>query len=355
MNSKIRTLDELELLVRDLKRQGKKIGFTSGAFDVLHAGHVDSLYKAKELCDILIVGLNSDASIKKYKSPNRPINPQQQRLAVLSALEMVDYVFVFEETNNNSNIERIKPDIYIKAGDYTANKLSSAPIVEKYGGKTIVVPIIEDTSTTKIIQKIVEIEKLKDNKKIHEEIALQRTELVKAVFLDRDGTINKDISYLHEPEKFSFENNAIEGLKKLYDAGYRLIIITDQPGIGLGYYTKEDFFKVNSHILGLLAQHNIVIDKIYFCLHSMSENCECKKPKTALVKKAFEYYENNIDKENSYVIGDKTSDIQCGKNAGLKTILVKTGSGGKDNRHPNVTPDYVAQDLADAARIILST
>src|SRR3989344_3349348 len=105
MNSKIKSREKIIEIVNNLKNEGKKVGFTSGAFDILHAGHVDYLYKTKENCDILILGLNSDESIKKYKDPNRPINNFEFRAKVVSSLEMVDFVFGFEEVNNNVNIE----------------------------------------------------------------------------------------------------------------------------------------------------------------------------------------------------------------------------------------------------------
>ena len=353
MNPKIKSVNEITQLALELKKLGKTIGFTSGAFDILHAGHIDYLHKAKEKCDVLILALNSDESIKKYKDPNRPINTFARRAKVVASLEMVDYVFGFEETNNHLNIERLKPDFYIKAGDYTMDKLTSAPLVEKYGGKVIVIPIIEKTSTSETIKKLMQLEQLKKAECITESIELPKpTEKVKVVFLDRDGTINKDVSYLHEPEKFVFEKNVPEGLRKIEDLGYKFVIITDQPGIGLGYFTKEEMYKVHGQMFRLLAPYNLKIDRIYFCPHSIEDNCNCRKPKTGLLEKAMNSYFKMIDLDNSFLIGDKTSDIRCGFDFGIKTILVKTGSAGKDNRYPKIKPSYVAEDLLDAANFI---
>lgn len=350
---KIRKREEIAELVSRLKKQGKKIGFTSGAFDIFHAGHVDYLQKAKDVCDVLIIGLNSDESIKEYKDKNRPINTWKHRAKVLSALESVDYIFSFDEKNNHANIELLKPDFYIKAGDYDVSRLTSKPIVEKCGGRAVLIPVEEDTSGTEIIKKIKSLESAdKLNENTAEYIPLKDSdEKIKAIFLDRDGTINVDHQYTHEIEKFAFTPNAVEGLKRMQELGYKLIIVTDQPGIGLGYYTKEDFYAFNRHIFRQLAPHNIRIDKIYFCPHSINDNCSCRKPKTALVERAQEYYNGRIDMENSFFIGDKTSDIKCGKDAGLRTILVRTGSAGKDGRH-DIKADFVAEDLLDAARLI---
>ena len=362
--AKLTTREELVPLVQSWRAAGKTVGFTSGAFDLLHAGHVDYLYQAKRACDLLIVGLNSDESIKRYKDPNRPIHPFERRAKVMAALEMVDYVFGFDELNNHVNIELLKPSLYIKAGDYSKDKLTSAPIVEKHGGKVLLIPVVEDTSTSKTIKKLIELEKGKAAGKpqpsdaeagapIAESLPLpERSGNVRVVFLDRDGTINKDISYLHEPEKFEFEKNAPEGLKALQEQGYRLVIVTDQPGIGLGYFTKEDLFRVNGQMFRLLSPFKIKFDRIYFCPHSADDQCGCRKPKVGLLERALESYSGRIDLQHSFFIGDKSSDIKCGRDFGLRTILVKTGSGGDDKRHPEATPDFVADDLLDAARLI---
>jgi len=118
-----------------------------------------------------------------------------------------------------------------------------------------------------------------------------------------------------------------------------LVVITNQPGIGLGYYTKEDFFKVNKEMLKQLSSHNILIDKIYFCPHSKSEKCSCRKPSIGLIERSRE--ELNLDLKKSFVIGDKSSDILAGKKAGMKTILI-----GDDRE---AKPDFIARNLVEAA------
>src|SRR3989344_4293471 len=342
---KIKTRDEIRKIVEDLKRKNKKTGFTSGSFDLLHVGHVDYLEKAKQKCDVLIVGVNSDSSIKQYKDPNRPIISQQQRIKLIAALYMVDYAFLFEEKNNNKNIEILKPDFYVKAGDYSLSQLSSKPIAEKYGGEVILIPIEEKISTTDIIDNI---RMLSSTDSIED----QKFEGgIKAIFLVRDGSINEEVEYLHDPEQFKLTSNALEGMKKMQDLGYKLMIVTNQPGIGLGYFTMEDFFKVNLHMFKQLSPHRIQIDKIYFCPHTITANCECRKPKIGLIKRAQEYYQGKIDLEHSFFIGDSTTDVKCGQNAGIKTILVKTGKTKQDKKE-DVKPDFTALNLLEAANII---
>jgi D-glycero-D-manno-heptose 1,7-bisphosphate phosphatase len=170
----------------------------------------------------------------------------------------------------------------------------------------------------------------------------------RAVFLDRDGTINIDSGYVHKPEDFRFVKNAVKGLKKLYGMGFKLVIVTTQAGIGLGYYKKEDFYALNRKMLKILDEEGVKISRIYFCPHRKDQNCDCRKPGIALIKEAEK--DLNIELKESYIIGDSAADIEAGKRAGVKTILVKTGQTVGDGR--NFSPDYTAEDLLEAAGYI---
>ncbi len=354
IKDKIQTRDQLAELSQDWRESGKIIGFTSGAFDLLHTGHIEFLENSKSHCDILIVGINSDSSIRRYKGNHRPIVPQQQRLKLVAALEMVDYVFVFNERRNKANIESLKPHLYIKAEDYSRDQLTSGTIVESYGGKILLIPIESTVSSSDLINKIQSSHGHTNDVIIEYERAayfpVNLSKSQSAVFLDRDGTINVDNEYLHEPDKFQLLPNVLSGLINLQNMGLKLIIITTQAGIGLGYFTKEDFYKVNRMMFSLLKEENILIDKIYFCPHTITENCGCRKPGTKLIDRAID--DLNINIANSYMVGDKTSDILAGKNAGLSTILVETGNAGKDGEF-DVDPDFVAIDLLAASKWIL--
>jgi len=152
---KIKTRDEIEKIISDLKKKGKVIVTTNGSFDILHSGHVASLEIAKSKGDILIVGLNSDKSIKKYKSKDRPIVPQEHRARMLAGLESVDFVVVFDETDPRALLEAIKPHFHVKAkSGYTGVEQET---VEKHGGKVILIKHIGDHSTTNMINKILEV------------------------------------------------------------------------------------------------------------------------------------------------------------------------------------------------------
>lgn len=341
--SKIATREKLKELYSDHK--GKVIGFTSGSFDLLHAGHVDYLQKAKKDCDILIVAVNSDDSVKKYKSELRPIVTQDSRVKVVAGLECVDHVFIFNELNNNVNIEELKPDIYFKAGDYSNKPLTSAKIIEAYGGKVVLVPLVEDSSTSDIINTILENYSAAKNEYIKAEDLPES----KAIILDRDGTINVHVNYLHKPEEFELLPGVIEGLKHAQKAGYKLIVITNQPGVDFGYFKMEDLFKVNKQMLSLLSKEGILIEKIYFSPYTKARGADCRKPATALIKRAEK--ELNLNLKESYMIGDSTSDVKMGKNADCKTILVQTGNAGEDNLC-EATPDHIIQDLSELSKLI---
>jgi len=138
----------------DLRRQGKKIVFTNGCFDIIHAGHVRYLTAAKNFGDVLIIGLNTDESVRRLKGASRPINNQADRAEVLLGLKAVDHVIYFGEQTAENLIAEVKPDIYVKGGDYTLETLPEAAIVQKYGGRVELVNLVAGRSTTNVINKI---------------------------------------------------------------------------------------------------------------------------------------------------------------------------------------------------------
>jgi rfaE bifunctional protein nucleotidyltransferase chain/domain len=154
---KVVTQQELATIVADLKKQGKKIVTTNGAFDVLHVGHVRSLQQAKSFGDVFIVGVNSDSSVKKYKSDKRPIIGENDRAELLAALSCVDYVMIFSETDPRAFLELVKPAIHTKSGDYEAEKMIETPTVRKNGGEVRIIPFLPGISTTEIVKKICDV------------------------------------------------------------------------------------------------------------------------------------------------------------------------------------------------------
>ena len=141
-------------VIQNLKNQNKKIVFTNGCFDILHVGHTRYLKESAKFGDILIVGLNSDSSVKRLKGEARPINNEFDRAEILTELNFVDYVIVFEENTPENLLDAIKPDIYTKGADYTLETLPEAETVIKNGGRVEFINLIEGKSTTNVVNKI---------------------------------------------------------------------------------------------------------------------------------------------------------------------------------------------------------
>ena len=174
--------------------------------------------------------------------------------------------------------------------------------------------------------------------------------MVRAVFLDRDGTINKDPGYFHEPDKFLFERNAVEGLKRLSSMGYLLIVVQNQSGIGRGMFTEKDTRAVNSRISSELSALGVKIEGFYYCPHTPEEKCSCRKPLPGLILKAAEDF--GVELDGSWMAGDKSTDVNAAENVrkaghrGFRSIGLLTGCALGDGKS---SPDMVAVDLLEAA------
>lgn len=316
-STKILSLDQMDEWVAVQKSAGRKIGFTCGSFDLLHAGHVQYLAAAKNLCDRLIVAVNSDESVGRYKDPLRPIVRQVQRMYVVAGLESVDAVTLLEEDRPLPLLLRWKPDLYIKGGGYTADSLRSAEAVREYGGSVRVIEPEFDASTSQLIERIATLA-------AHAKPETPPTKTFRGlVLLDRDGTLIRDVPFLHDPAQVEILPGVVEGLVKLQEAGFRLAIVSNQQGIGLGYYTVQDFIAVNRKLLRELGSHGIRIARIYFCPHSLDEQCGCRKPGSSMITRAMRDLE--ITPERTFVIGDSDADMQAGQAAGCRTARTNTG------------------------------
>ncbi|MCK4307528.1 HAD-IIIA family hydrolase [candidate division WOR-3 bacterium] len=202
----------------------------------------------------------------------------------------------------------------------------------------------------------------------------------RAVFMDRDGTVIREKNYTTDPKEVKLLPTSASAIKLLKNEGFKILVVTNQSGVGRGYFSLGDLHRVNERILELLKTEGTCVDKVYFCPHSPEDNCECRKPKPGMVNQAKKEFD--IDLKQSYVIGDRPEDIELGKRAGLQTILVLTGYGkdvlklskpdfevkgllktldvteeellsdyGKSTLR-QVNPDFVAKDLLEAANWI---
>ena len=156
MKQKIKTRKELLRIIKDLKAKGKRIVFTNGCFDLLHIGHVRYLEKARALGDVLVVGVNSDSSVRKLKGPKRPILPEEERAGILSGLGCVDYITIFREIDPLKLITSLRPDVLVKGGDWTKEQTVGKEVVERLGGEVVIIPFIKGASTSNLIETILE-------------------------------------------------------------------------------------------------------------------------------------------------------------------------------------------------------
>ncbi len=184
----------------------------------------------------------------------------------------------------------------------------------------------------------------------------------KAIFLDRDGVLNLDPGFLHKREDLEFYPDVIDGLIELTKMVFKLIIVTNQAGIARGIYSEDTYKKFEKEFideLNILSNNKITIDAVYYCPHHPTEgvgkykqNCECRKPNSGMLRTSQKDF--NLDLTKSFIIGDRRSDIQAGKNVGCKTILVQTGHAGQGGTGCEIIPDYKVANFAEAVKIIKS-
>jgi rfaE bifunctional protein nucleotidyltransferase chain/domain len=154
MSSKILSRSVLAAVLADRRHQHEQIVFTNGCFDILHVGHIRYLKEARALGDLLVVGVNSDRSVRTLKGPTRPVVPEDERAELLAALEAVDYVSIFDEERPDALIKVVRPHIHVKGGDYRGDDLPEADVVRRHGGRIVILPLVEGRSTTAIVSRI---------------------------------------------------------------------------------------------------------------------------------------------------------------------------------------------------------
>ncbi len=178
----------------------------------------------------------------------------------------------------------------------------------------------------------------------------------RAVFLDRDGTINREVDNLKSISQLRVLVGSAPAIKRFNEMGFVVVIVTNQPVIGRGWINEKELDVIHAVLIKRLKKKNAVIDAIYYCPHHPEANlkkyrmiCRCRKPNIGMILDAAKKY--HITLKNSFIVGDSTRDILAGNHAGLKTILVKTGYGGRDGKH-DIHPDFIAKDLLAAAAVI---
>ena len=310
---------------------------TNGVFDVLHRGHVSYLQRAAELGGSLLVALNTDRSAKMLsKGPERPLNSADDRAYVLAGLGCVDVVTFFDNRTPVELIRTVRPDIYVKGGDYDMEALEETKVVRSWGGQSLALPFLEGFSTTALVQRIRTVAPTTQGK-------------AKAAFLDRDGVINRDQAYVHRWEDFEFMPGAIEAMRRLQQAGYALVVVTNQSGLARGYYSEEQYQALSVAMRQALAGQGITLAGIYHCPHHpagvvapLAVACDCRKPAPGLLLRAAQ--ELQLSLADSLLIGDKASDIEAARAAGVGRAYLVDSDNPENPKNP---PSGAGQPLAD--------
>lgn len=322
----INNLLELKKIVKAYKASGLNIGCITGSFDLLHKGHKKAIKFCKENCDKLIVLVNSDKSIKRYKGPTRPIENQNKRIENLNKVYKDCHYFLFDDLIPNKLIELIKPDVYFLSGEW-ANSPVEKLVIDKYGGEIKSHPLVRNESTSKYVGK--------------------ESRSRGAIFLDRDGTINEDFEYICSVEKILVKKENLEGLVKMAKLNYSIFIVTNQSGVSKGYFTENKVNEINEYIVSLVHNRGGRVDKVYYDISDSNSPSIFRKPNIGMVEQAVSEYGISLSK--SWIIGDKDTDIAVGKFANMKTILIKNNK--YIYKFP-LSPDFKVANLDEAYKII---
>jgi D-glycero-D-manno-heptose 1,7-bisphosphate phosphatase len=322
----INTIKDLKENLELIKYQNKKVGAISGAFDILHQGHIQTLDHCLKRVDNLFVLVNSDSSVKLYKGKHRPKNNIKKRMKNLENIFPEIFFVSFDEVIPNKILEIIKPDIY-----YLSEEWSTSPVerlvLDKFGGKVEIHPQLENHSTSKLISS--------------------KNMSRGAIFLDRDGTINKDTGYLNNISDIEIPEKNIEGLKAISELDLYIFIVTNQSGIAKNKITMNEFNLVNSKIIEIINAGGGRIDKTYFDVTDANNPSYRRKPNIGMVLEATDEYD--VALVNSWMIGDKDSDILLGKYCNMKTIYIKNTAYNYESK---LKPDFEVENLMEASVII---
>ncbi|HWP48630.1 MAG TPA: HAD-IIIA family hydrolase [Candidatus Limnocylindrales bacterium] len=352
MNSKdkIKSRAEIIEIASHLRKAGRKIVTTNGAFDLLHPGHVKMLQEAKSLGDVLIVGVNSDASIRRFKGPHRPIYSERDRAEMLAALACTDYITIFDELTPVTLLDHIRPHIHVNSPEHGYDCIEKE-VVLRHGGEIYLSKLIEGLSTSSLIEKILHV---------------YSQPSYKAVFLDPETLFKSP--QLIPPMLDNFDEEVLRVLPGFLQADYRLIILANHPEVAMGQLTEQDLKRYYGAVQQLLKSQGIELAGIYFCPHHPEGNvasyrveCSCRKPRPGLIEQAVS--DLNLNLARSFVISKGLENILMGREINCKTILVESPSGRgagivnstptqNPQRHFYVGPHFRVEDFEEALNLI---
>tara|TARA_Y100000741_G_scaffold315555_1_gene261470 strand:+ start:234 stop:1229 length:996 start_codon:yes stop_codon:yes gene_type:complete len=327
----INNKEDLITKISELRQSNIKIGTVSGSFDRFHEGHKFSLEFCMKNADKLLVLINSDKSISTYKGKNRPLDSIEKRIKALESFSSKNIYFIFDDLVPNKILQLIKPDVHFISKDWSKNPVEKH-VIEENGGIVVEHPHLEGVSTS------INLKKNNEDERIN-----------KAIFFDRDGTINDDVGYLNNLEEININENALKGLERISKLNYLNIIVTNQSGVEKGYLSIEMLNNINNKIKDIINEHNGRIDHVYFDTSSADKPSNSRKPKNGMVLRAVK--EHNLSLKDSWVIGDRDTDIELGKMCNMKSILI---NNERYEYKSKIRPDYIVNDLLEAYEIIVA-
>lgn len=322
----IKNFENLILKCKHIKEKNQTIGMISGSFDRLHEGHKHALSYSKKHSDHLVVLVNSNNSVRTYKGKNRPFDDIKLRLENLDKFDNQFIIYEFDSLIPNYYIETLRPDFYFLHEEWSNNPVEKS-MIEKVNCKLVIHPSLHGFSTSNIVEK-----KIKENS---------------AIFFDRDGTINEDIGYLTKISEIKISNENLKGIKLISKLNYLNIIITNQSGVGKGYLTTNKLIKINESLVNQIQAFGGRIDKIYFDVSSDENPSKFRKPNNGMLLQAVDEF--NIVLKNSWLIGDKDTDIELAKKNNVKSIYIENNMYKYKSEFRF---DYKAKNLLEAYKII---
>ena len=353
LTDKICAREDIAARIAQLPRP---VVFTNGVFDVLHRGHVSYLHAARQLGGSLVVAVNSDASARMLgKGPDRPLNQDIDRAAVLAGLASVSLVTFFDERTPVELIREARPDLYVKGGDYDMETLEETRVVRTWGGESLAIPFLDGFSTTSLVQRIRAGQAADAAHTSASTSAL--TTPRKAAFLDRDGVINLDRAYVHQWDEFEFVPGVVQAMKRLHEAGHVLIVVTNQSGLARGMYTEAQFQALTHRMREALAAAGAPVEAVYHCPHhpkgrvpELAIDCDCRKPAPGMILRAAR--EHGLSLSESFMVGDKPSDIEAARAAGLGRAYI-VQSDNEESPEGLAGADAAFADLAACVEALL--
>lgn len=329
---KLIDLDGAVALRERFQREGKKLVFTNGCFDLLHLGHVEYLECARAMGDGLLLALNSDRSVRELKGPTRPVVPEDQRAAVVASLECVDGVVVFDSLRVDGVIRAVRPHVYTKGGDYTVEALATdeREAVLASGGTIEIIPFVEGCSSSSLIERI-------GQSALAEQARVRRAP-VRTVFLDRDGVLNRERGHVTSPEELEVVPGAGKAIAELSEAGIDCIVITNQSGLARGLIDAEMLARIHRKLERELAAEGGYLKAIYVSPWHEDRSMEGgnmkylrdspeRKPAPGLIFRAVR--DHMLDLAACVFVGDSARDYRAAEAAGLRFYAVRSPKAGE--------------------------